>query len=146
VINHVWSVLCQNAVVDNETGSVSLINILETITVFSEAKGEVKIPISYEIFSEWIREENNHPATGMMRLFFCNAQNECKHQLELPIDLREHLFARTRIKLAGLTINGSGWYKFLVELKIAGSDKWELKASLPLMVVFASESEEKLNN
>lgn len=139
MIEHVWSVLCQNTVVDNETGSVSLLNVLETITIFGEPKGELKLPVNYEVFSEWVRADEKQPVKGTMRLFFCNPENDCKQQLELPVDLSEHLFARTRIKLNGLTINTSGRYKFLIELKIDGSNQWDLKATLPLMVMFAPD-------
>lgn len=141
MIEHVWSVLCHNAAVDAETGSVSLLNILETLIIFGEAKGEVKLPIQYEVFSEWVRADEKQPAKGTMRLFFCNAENECKQQLELPVDLSEHLFARTRVKSNGLVINGPGRYKFLVQLKEDGSERWQPVASLPLVVDFRPESE-----
>jgi hypothetical protein len=140
VIEHVWSVLCQNSAVDNETGSVSLLNVLETITILGEARGEIKLHVNHEVFSEWVRTDEKLPAKGMMRLSFCNTENECKQKLELPVDLSEQVFARTRIKLSGLTISGPGRYKFIVELKLEGSDRWELKVTLPLMVVFNSET------
>ncbi len=136
MIEHVWSVLCQNATIDSETGNVSLQNILETLTISGEVTGEIKLPMQYEIFSEWTRTDENQPAKGMMRLFFCDPADECKQQLQLPVDLSEHLFARTRVKSGGLTINEPGRYKFLVELKLDGSDKWEQVAALPLVVNF----------
>jgi len=146
VIEHVWSVICQNAAVDNETGNVSLFNILETITILGEASEDGRLPINYEVFSEWVREDENQPAKGTMRLFFSSPGNEGKQQVELPVDLSEHLFARTRIKLNVLKINGSGRYKFIIKLKMDGSDQWELKATLPLIVMFSPDSEVNKGN
>lgn len=146
MIEHVWSVICQNAAVDNETGNVSLFNILETITIIGEAKENGRIPINYEVFSEWVRADEKQPAKGTMRLFFSSPENEYKQQVELPVDLSEHLFARTRIKLNTLKINGSGRYKFIIKMKMDDSDQWELQATLPLIVIFSPDSDVNKGN
>jgi hypothetical protein len=136
MIDHVFSVVCSGSAIDKETNSISIQNVLEQVTLFTNETGIITLPLSLEIFTLWILRDENIHCKGNMQVYFCTPNDECKNLAELEINLTEVLFYRTRIKSQVLQLKGPGRYKFLVKLKQDGSESWETVATLPLIVRF----------
>lgn len=134
MIQHVWSVVCQNASFDVQTNSVSLLNTLENLIVFGEPSKETPIIFSCEIVSLWARENDTLPCSGQMRARLDIPGEENSHMITLAIDLAKTSFHRTRITIGALPLTSSGRFEFQVEYRLASEDKWQLAAKLPFFV------------
>lgn len=136
MIEHVWSLICNSSSIDEENHTISIFNILEQLSVFSNTPDMVSLPIHLEIFSLLTREDEKVPAQGKMRIFFCDPADSCTQKAELDIDLKNAVYFRSRIRVDGLDLKGNGKYKFVVELQQKGKKAWEKVASLPLLINF----------
>lgn len=135
MIEHVWSVLCQDGAIDAQTNHVSIFNALETLVIFGDPQVINRISIHFEIISSWVRSDEKLASTGMMRLYFCNPEGECNKQLDFPIDLSKSMFHHTRINSSCLMLKGPGRYKFMIDLQEEGGT-WKPVATLPLIITF----------
>ena len=136
MIEHIWSVLCNSVSVDIESGSISLFNVLEQITVLAKEDEIITLPIRFELATLCTRENENIPMQGKLRFNFCDPKHICKQMAEMEVDLQQGLYFRGRMHFEGLQLNGSGKYKFEVHLQQENSDTWEQVATLPLLVTF----------
>jgi hypothetical protein len=129
------------ASIDQNTNSISLFNILEQITVFTDQVDAISLPIELEIVSGWIRKNVDEPTQGKMRVFFFDPLDNHKNIAELGIDLRKAIFYRTRVASKILAVKGPGRYKFVVELQQESSSSWEIVATLPFIVTYQPRPE-----
>ncbi len=137
MIQHVWSVLCQSASVDKESRSLSLFNVIESITIFAEISSQpIRLPIHFAIVSLWRKSMDNDAVDkGKTQISFCAPDGTRVKKLELELDLSDSLFHRQIINSGGIVLSGPGLYKFLVE-KFEEADGWKLAAELPFEVVY----------
>jgi hypothetical protein len=143
MIDHIFSAICSASSIDTETNSVSLFNIVEQITIFGEDELPNLVQIPLEVFSDWVRSDEEIPSQAKMRVFFCDLNNQCKQQTELDIDLTKVMFYRTRIRTIQIDIKGPGRYKVLVQISQDDGETWNEVARLPLMISFARKSEQE---
>lgn len=107
MIRHVWTVLCSQSIIDRETNNLSLIEVLEQITVVATpvAGREGVIPLHMEVVTSWVRTVPERPARGRSRLSFVRPSGVLAESIqEHEIDLSDNGRLRHRIKIAGLTI------------------------------------------
>lgn len=138
MIRHAFSVLCGKSSIDSETNTVSILEVLEQLTIFTDIPDHINLPIQFELFSLWTRENKDLPEQGQMRIHFCDPSNICKNQTESLVDLTTAIFYRTRIKVNGLELVGPGMYKYIIELRQNNKEEWETVAQLPLLVEYQS--------
>lgn len=136
MINHVWTVLCQGSSIDEETNTPSLFQILEHITIMADdpCPEDLIIPIQFEIFSLWVRQNQIIPARGKARVFYCYPNQSCSKTAQFDLDLSSKIFHRTRVKSQGIKVSGSGVYYFYVEMQMDGEEEWHRIATLPILV------------
>jgi hypothetical protein len=146
MIEHVWSVVCNNSSIDEESKTISLLNVLEQLVIYTDATDDLNLPIQLEVFSLWTREEVDMPAKGKMQVQFCDDKNACTKQAEIEIDLSQAVFCRTKMKLFGLKLKGAGRYKFIVELSEDAGATWKKVASLPVQINYEPIPPEYKNN
>ena len=134
-----WAILCQNAVIDRDTNTVSLFNVVEEVTVpVAPPSGDISmlpgvVPATFELVILWSRSETDEPELGMGRIALISPDSTSSTPHELNIDLTQYLRWRSRIKFPGLPITGEGTYTFQIEFKSESSD-WVQVFELPLRV------------
>jgi hypothetical protein len=64
MINHVWSVLCETSLLDQDSKLISLINCLEQITISEESAPDKALPLVVNLVSAWVRSDLNTPSRG----------------------------------------------------------------------------------
>ncbi|MBI4268522.1 hypothetical protein HY627_01675 [Candidatus Uhrbacteria bacterium] len=67
-IKHLWSMFCQRSLIDGNTNSISLIDIIEQLNITAdqseydklnkENDGAIKIPLGFELVNLWDREDD----------------------------------------------------------------------------------------
>lgn len=142
MIAHIWSVLCQNSSVDQQTNNVSLFQVFEALEVDVtpasntevSANAEFNIPVQYQIVTLLSKEKADPENTKyVIRITLVNPQGEKKILVdrELPF-LANKRRMRSVNQIQGLPVNKSGDYHFIVEIK--QDEKFQKVADLPLEV------------
>jgi hypothetical protein len=143
MINHVFSVLCNKSSIDIDSNTVSILEVLEQLTIFTDQAKGILLPIHFELFSLLTRAQKEQPAQGQLRINFCDPSGARVNQQELAVDLSSVIFFRTRTRFNGLELNDPGIYKFVVELKQSEETPWVEVAQLPLLVIYQPPSGKK---
>ena len=138
MIRHVWSVLCQKSVIDKDSNSISLYDIIEqlNVTLTKNPKGDAPLvlPIQFEIVSLWTRSEIDVPSKGEGRLIFTDPSDQVIRNSTLDIDLTSFIRTRTRQKISGLPLSKAGVYSFKIEFRNKAESEFQEVANLPLVV------------
>jgi hypothetical protein len=141
MIEHIWSVLCAHSIIDRETNNVSLIEVVEEVTVQApippgpEGKPPL-LTITPTIVTLWRREPEDQPTKGRGRmLILAPYQNKPKQISVYEIDLSEKLRLRLYGTLPGIPFRGPGTYRFVIQLQDEGEQEWKEVTSIPLRIV-----------
>jgi hypothetical protein len=135
MIEHVWTIICSNAIIDQDTNNISIFNILEQIAIPEEAANTNQaIGLNIELLSLWVRADLSKPATGMSRVSLLAPHGEQMQSDESELDLSQFERLRARSLYQGLPFLGEGAYRFVVEYKSDGGTDWQKVASIPLKV------------
>lgn len=142
-MEHVWTVICRESIVDSRSNNISLVHILEQIN-FSAPQDELVEGLSYQldIVSLWVRSDFDTPEEAESRVLFVSPQNEELARTESTIDLTEYKRLRAFGRFLGIPFRGDGVYKFVVEIQT--HDKlWKSVATIPLEINHNSESQDQ---
>jgi hypothetical protein len=142
MIRHVWSVLCRNASIDVQTNNVCLLNTIEEFNIpFIPSKERPFIFVG-ELVSLWVRENEDIPNTGEMRVsFVVSGQPKIVPPITLDVDLSQTTFHRTRITITSIPILSYGRFEFQVEFRMTGENDWKQVACLPFILEKANQEE-----
>ena len=135
MIDHIWTVLCSRAVVDNQSNNISLQNVIEQIAVLEVPQPESRLAWPIMVASLWTRTDPDVGAQGTARLTHVSPSGQPLDQIEIEVKLDEYKRLRTRLTLAEIAIPKVGRYHFRMELQLAGSDEWRQVADIPLTVI-----------
>lgn len=146
-MKHLWSILCKQAIINNETNLISLIDVLEEIT-FSDPKGlpdpktKHVILLDFEIVSYWMRENNEIDIDLHIELLDPNKNVVSSSDNKILIDHPENRRVRTRIKGNTFTFTVLGQY--LLKINIRENDKLKEVAEIPIDIYFKSHTEKEI--
>ena len=142
MIKHIWSVLCRETVIDNQTNNISLFSVFERIAVDIKTKSAQKtkhktnLPIKYELVNLWFKSKENHEGKATTRLELLDPTGKLITSIEkkliIPAKIRR---MRERFQIEGLPIVTSGIYIFKVKIKETGLNKFKTVAAIPLEVI-----------
>lgn len=151
--HHVWSVLCYKAPIDKDTNEVSLLNVVENLTIHTtEAELQKRVeslkegeqallppPGNLELVSWWVRSDFDIPEEGV-RARVALRLPDGREQLteERTIDLQERSGFRLKYRVPGIPFGGVGAYWFEVQQCEMSEDQtadgWRIMARVPLRV------------
>jgi len=138
MIEHIWTVICSDAIIDQDTNNISIFNILEQVNIPEEAVKTQVIGINVELLTLWIRSDLSKPATGMSQVNLVAPNGEVIQSSESALDLSRFERLRSRSLYQGLPYKGDGTYQFVVEYRPDDQTDWQQKASIPLKVILAN--------
>lgn len=142
MIEHVWSILCRRSIIDKDTNSVSIVDVMEAINV--ETAGEqtptlAGIPLDFEIVTLWVRADSKVPARSRYRIRMQPPSGPAKPIGEpTEVDLRTFERLRARTHVSGIPLSGPGRYRFIVELE---DDGWTPVSQVPLDIEFPGSAQ-----
>jgi len=138
MIQHMWTIPCRVAIIDRTTNNVSLIDIVEEVTVAPPdaelAAGVPRVPILFDIMTLWRRENPDQPETGFSKMSLLSPQGAVLVEAETDVDLRTFKRCRATTKLVGIPVAGPGIYHLRLERRADTSMPWEEVARVPLDV------------
>lgn len=139
MIQHVWTVVCSRAVVDQVSNNISLQNVIERVEIGDEPTPGGVLPIELDIMTLWVRADPETPAHGTMRATFKSPDGSVtKGPWELDVDLTEVTHHRCRGHIQGLEVAESGRHAFHIEVRQEDELQWREVAVVPLSIIFTS--------
>lgn len=134
---HIWSVLCEKMLTEPETNVVSLISIVETITIeqkLEDVEQEMKdaIGLGYPmlLISWWVRSDKDKGEAFELRARWKSPRGK-----EIPVgeaqrfSLEGIVGARIKFKLPGIPWDGAGVYWLHVDERDEGK-RWSAAARI----------------
>jgi phage-related baseplate assembly protein len=149
MIHHVWTVLCWRSSIDQARNNISLLEIVEEMTLRnipteSLSKG-VLSPIELQLVTLWTRGDPDSPCSGKGRIQFLNPSGDVLSEVERNIDLQNSMRRRLILAIEGLPLKGEeGRYIFRVQLQ--EGEAWKDVAQIPLEVKIISVDSESTDN
>lgn len=143
MIDHVWTVLCARAIVDSQSNNISLIDVIEQLSIGDPraAQGvEGVVPLPVELVTLWSRAQDEQPIISRGRTSFIRPSGLLNESIrEHDIDLRVSKRLRHRQHFMGLPIREPGRHIFQVDLWDDAHQDWRSVVRVPLEIVFARE-------
>lgn len=143
MIKHIWSVLTSKSVVDSTSNNLSLIDILEKVSIdiapVTEKQalpkdGVINIPLQYQMVNFLVKSEGSKIEKGNIKLDLINpggkSQTILNKEFEIPKNVQ-----RMRIinNIQGIGVTISGIYIFRASMSQEGS-KYKVLAEVPLEI------------
>jgi hypothetical protein len=137
--HHVWSVLCERALVTVDPRGVSLIDVMEELTLITpEGKlpdETVSVPLRLALVSFWTRTSHETAERGHARFKVLSpAGTLLATGHEIAVDLEKQGRAQTVGRIEAMPLHGQGIYHFMVEYRDARDPQWRECARIPLEV------------
>jgi hypothetical protein len=136
---HVWSVLCYKGLLDQYTNQVSLLDVIEAISIkpgepVPEAleDKEMRVPVHLALVTLLTRSDVAVPEVGMLRVRLVLPDGVSRPPQEVKVDLTKHVRLRNFTTITSLPLRGDGYFYFVVELRDEASDEWKTAAEIPL--------------
>lgn len=143
MIKHIWSVLCQRSVIDQESNNASLIDVFEQLQVDTNHAGtseisapkDISVPVRYELVNFWSKTKEGEEERGSVRILLSDPAGREIQRIENEIVIpQSNKRIREINKIQGITLKGSGVYNFIISIRQQSSETYEPVAELPLEV------------
>jgi hypothetical protein len=137
-MRHIWTVICEGSLIDEETKNISLINVIEQLNFELQDDIPSDVILKLHIVSLIARSHADITEKG-----------EIKYQFELPnqelidwhtfeIAFENYSRIRVRMVIPVLPFRGYGIYSVIVSLK--SENDWNKVATIPLEIKFNGAS------
>lgn len=131
MIRHVWTILCNQVIIDKETNLVSYINALEGVNV-------VELPSTlptFTISTLWMTDDLSAILNHRIRIISPSGKALAERKLDsLPFNKPRY---RINIQVAGVRVEEEGDYHVMVEFKSGRA--WKEAAQIPIPVTRIAE-------
>jgi len=139
MIDHLWTILCSRCIIEADTNSISLIEVLENVTV--SAGGQPRFfEANWTLVTHWRRQGESLPNRGRARveLIAPNGDSVGPIPVEYEIDLSNTERMRALVHIPFLPDCGNGLYRFRISLEAEGSPTWRDVFNYPIGITFQS--------
>lgn len=141
MIKHIWSIVCQKSVIDQETNNLSINDVLERIDIETLAPlpndGTAKLPITFEVVSYWYREQAKKDEKRTVEVCIFSPQNNLLNSFEQEIPLTQGMDRlRSRLRVQGVPVTTSGVYKVALREKGVTS---EVITEIPIEIILKTK-------
>lgn len=148
-IKHVWSMLCQSSVIDQQTNNISLQNVLEQIQVNISSKAaedfkkqnptiEKGLPVTFnaQIASLWRSLNPKVTPSADVEIEFFDGIGDSLQKIEFKLVFEEGKGRmRSMINVPGLVITDTGLYLFKIKVKEEGESAFTEAGEIPLEII-----------
>jgi len=150
IINHIWSILCKESVINKDNNNISIHESLEKLSI-SLSKTEtaqklpkkIIVPITYELVSFWTKE-NKKKFSGIIEYSLISPEEDIlftrTQDLDIPTKVKRH---RTRMKIQGVPFTNAGVYMYKIKVKEKSEKSYKTVSKIPLEVAMSLETNKK---
>ncbi len=135
----IWSLLCDRPIIDAYRNSISVIDVVEVLTIQGPPLPKdgvpVVVPIEITLVSLWMRSELEKPERIAARPVIVTPDGD--ERFGKPIDGDLESAPRTRLiqRFTSFPLAGSGEYTIRIESRSEG-EEWQRVADFPIEVRF----------
>lgn len=136
-MKNVWSVVCKNSIIDNESNSLSLLETLDEITVNYKDEIDHKalkmLPISFHVVTLWFDENDKKDRKFSLSVEIVDPKGEVLNAFEQDCVIpkgRSRLRATSKINGFGFTDEG----KYLITVKFKEGKEYIQVAETPVNI------------
>lgn len=140
MVEHLWTVLCSRSLVDVESQNISLLEVIDEISVAPEALTDpqgITLPLRMELITCWRRSNLAQGTKTRAKMTLVHPDGRTLEEQSYSVDLSESTRRRTRFRIPGITVTKAGTYWFRMEVQTVGNGPWIKVAQLPLDIVVA---------
>jgi hypothetical protein len=135
--NHVFSVACQSAAVDQFTNTVSLQNVIERLDATTSEPVPISeplqaIPFQFVIVSLWFNDSDTEGAVRQRVRVKAPDGKITSPGMETTLTVGPRASQRVLGRVLGILFRGNGVY--WIEVDAHAKDRWETVARLPIAV------------
>lgn len=143
MIRHIWTVICSKSVIDQDTNSISLLEVLEQLNISGPKLPKKKdkvvtIPLNFEVVTLWSRVSDDQPCRGNARIILFAPSGKKIKEFKHNVDLTTYKRFRNRVKIIGFPFPESGIYNFQIQIKEEKDSNWKEVANIPLQLELIS--------
>jgi hypothetical protein len=143
MIDHIWTLVCSRAVIDNRTKNVSAQNILEQLKIQDIPKPDGMLNIPFDVVTLWGRSDVDSPLEGVSRLSFVFPSGEIAGIHEYEINLLDTQNYRYIAHFEQIPVREPGRHYFRVALKLEDEGEWLEVNKIPIMIIFEPPEDEE---
>ena len=143
-----WAILCENVIINQQTNNVSLIEVVDQITVPAPPPGNVVKPdekigtfLNMRLVVLWARSDRDVPESGQARIRIIAPDGKEAQTTEHHVDLSEVPRSSAIGSIVGFPfpLTDEGEHLFRVEKRTPDSS-WSKEFELPLWVEIQTDS------
>jgi len=136
-MKHVWSVLCRNYIVDEQTKNLSLIDIPNRLDFKGQLPDsrpiEIPLKVDYYFISTWMRESDAEQSKQDISVRVKEPNGNIAGHFGFEVDLEGAYGHRTFGKLDKVLYTVNGVYE--LQICVREADTWTPVAFIPLEIV-----------
>jgi len=138
MIQHVWSVLCRQGIIDQRTNSVSLVEVIEGISIAADSNDLPTdrvgfLPFEMDLVSLWTRSTPSEGESGLVRATISGPHGLKIQHAPMELDLTESISRRHLIHFSAIPSRGVGRYTIGVQVERSSAERtrWVTVARIP---------------
>lgn len=139
---HQWSIVCDQAIVDRFTNNLTIVNIIEQVSLTiqrtgkaSEATSSPVVLVDFKVVSLWHRSEPSVEEDGKARIRLLSPSGKpLAPDSELRIELTgDKLRTRNILNCRGIPIRETGEHQVQIQ-QLQKNGRWKTDATIPIIV------------
>lgn len=156
MIVYCWSLLCRRSIVDTRTNALSIIDVLDEISIprpvlpndaviqitAQQQSGLAQVFTHFDLVVVWEKTDADDRVTGESRIILA-VPSGGEFEISLGnINLRDGSRARQQYGYFGLLFLEDGRYRFRVEFRYQQDEEWTFVGETPLVVHLLDEQDD----
>lgn len=139
-----WAIVCERAIVEDKANTVSLISVLENVTLPQPPTGAIPagqrpfVPLRFYVVQQWARSKSTIGERVAGRILLIGPTGEQFGASEFVVDLTAAPRARVISQAIGFPLLGSGTYACVVQAQVG--TKWRKVGRVEFGVAFSDNN------
>lgn len=147
ILRAIWAILCKNTIIDQRSNNISLIEVIDEISLpapapesVTETSGQPAVGFDASLVILWARSDPDMPEKAQVRNSVVTPKGFQTQSTENEIDLTDALRVRSIGQIARFPLlSQDGEHTLKIEMKAADTD-WQEAFELPLWVNIQTDS------
>lgn len=127
MVNCLWAILCEQSIINEETGNISLIEVIDELEIPHppESKEVLILNFDFELVTFWQKNADDQENEYIFRLSIIAPSGKVLLQGEQVVTFNGSAKSFLKLKFAGIPITAEGSYGFRIELPKNDKTEWE---------------------
>ncbi|MDD5721080.1 MAG: hypothetical protein PHT16_01360 [Candidatus Pacebacteria bacterium] len=145
-LNHVWSIICSNSLLDKDTNNLSFFNAIEKFTfkiqeselekIKKDNKEDIIFQIPFQVVSRFARQDTGKVETLDYKVMLISPEGKIISTSNQKLAIEKNIKNfRVRTNFQSLPVSKSGDYLIAIEFKDLIENRFNRVAELPIEVV-----------